>query len=202
MSPRTEGQFEEIREKSKDRILYAALELFAVNGYHATSVGAVAKHAGISKGLIYNYYESKEALLRSIVMMSLQEADSIFEEVASNDPAQMLENLLEMFYQKLGEKDELWRLIISLALQVGKFEFLEDIVKMKMEGFIGIFEDLLRKLGHQNPAEEAKVLSTVFDGLGIQYLILGDRFPGKDIKNHLIEKYCNVENVEKNNASL
>ena len=50
MSPRTKDQFEEIRNKSRENIEKIALELFAIKGYHATSVSQIAEKAGISKG--------------------------------------------------------------------------------------------------------------------------------------------------------
>jgi TetR/AcrR family transcriptional regulator len=52
--PRRPEQFEAIREKSREKIFSASLELFANKGYDATSIESIAKKAGISKGLIYN----------------------------------------------------------------------------------------------------------------------------------------------------
>ncbi len=49
MSPRTKAQFEEIRQKSRENIENIALELFALKGYHATSISQIAKKAGISR---------------------------------------------------------------------------------------------------------------------------------------------------------
>ncbi len=66
MSPRTEEQFEEIREAKKILIKQAALELFAIDGYYSTTIRLIAKKAGISKGLMYNYYNSKEEFLKEI----------------------------------------------------------------------------------------------------------------------------------------
>ncbi len=63
MSPRTQEQFEEMRESRRQQIMDAALELFAQEGYSHCSISQLAGHAGISKGLMYNYFESKEALL-------------------------------------------------------------------------------------------------------------------------------------------
>ena len=70
MSPRTEHQFEQIREARKHDIMVAALELFAAEGFHTTSISKIAARAGISKGLIYNYYSSKEDLIKSIIFSS------------------------------------------------------------------------------------------------------------------------------------
>jgi AcrR family transcriptional regulator len=66
MSPRTKIQFEEIRESKRRKILDAAVECFATTGFHAVSISDLAKHAGISKGLMYNYFSSKDELLKAI----------------------------------------------------------------------------------------------------------------------------------------
>ena len=66
MSPRTEEQFKEIRDQKKQKILDAALEIFAEEGYYPSSISKIAKKAGISKGLIYNYFSSKEELIKII----------------------------------------------------------------------------------------------------------------------------------------
>jgi AcrR family transcriptional regulator len=60
MSPRTKQQFEDLRKDRRQAILDAALTVFANNGYHSASVSMIAKEAGVSKGLMYNYFESKE----------------------------------------------------------------------------------------------------------------------------------------------
>lgn len=79
MSPRTKVQFEKIRQKSRENIENIALELFALKGYHATSISQIAERAGISKGgLLYNYFKSKEQLLDSIIAKVYDEIMRIF----------------------------------------------------------------------------------------------------------------------------
>lgn len=56
MSPKTPEQNKEIREKTRQQIIDAAFEQFASEGFSKTSVAAVAKKAGVSKGLIYHYF--------------------------------------------------------------------------------------------------------------------------------------------------
>ena len=79
MAPRTKAENLRIQEQSRQQILLAALQCFAELGYAHTSMARIAKEAGISKGLIYHYFDSKEALLDGIFQMMLQEADHIME---------------------------------------------------------------------------------------------------------------------------
>jgi TetR/AcrR family fatty acid metabolism transcriptional regulator len=50
----------------RDRILRAAVKVFAKSGFHATRVSEVAKAAGVADGTIYLYFKSKEELLVSL----------------------------------------------------------------------------------------------------------------------------------------
>ena len=51
---------------TKERIMEAALELFAQNGYLGTSMNDIAKQLGITKGALYKHYSSKQEILDSI----------------------------------------------------------------------------------------------------------------------------------------
>jgi AcrR family transcriptional regulator len=65
--PRTPEQFQEMRDATNAKIQQAATKLFARQGFPATSVQDIAAEAGISKGLLYNHYDSKDALFASIL---------------------------------------------------------------------------------------------------------------------------------------
>jgi AcrR family transcriptional regulator len=118
MSPRTPQQFEEIREEKKNLIMDAALERFAKDGYHATTISHIAKHAGISKGLMYNYFESKEALLKSIILKSILEIYNYFD---INRDGYLSEDEFEYFVRKISailkEKRSFWRLFFQILMQ-------------------------------------------------------------------------------------
>ena len=73
MSPRTSGQWEKIRQGKREAILDAALKLFANRGYYNTPISLIARDAGISKGLIYNYFDSKETLLYEIISAGMND---------------------------------------------------------------------------------------------------------------------------------
>ncbi len=54
------------RERRHQQILGAAEELFAIQGFAKTTVDEIARRAGVSKGLVYNHYDSKDELLRAV----------------------------------------------------------------------------------------------------------------------------------------
>ena len=62
----------EQKEKRRQAIIYAALELFVSKGYAATKVTDIAKRVNMSTGLLFHYFESKEKLYEELVCMGLE----------------------------------------------------------------------------------------------------------------------------------
>lgn len=63
--PRTQEAFEAMRQTTKQKIEAAALSLFARKGLSVT-VGEIARFAGVSQGLMYSHYPSKDALIAEL----------------------------------------------------------------------------------------------------------------------------------------
>ena len=57
-------------DERPDEILSAALEIFSEKGFAATRVEDIARRASLSKGAVYLYFESKEAMLKALVEQS------------------------------------------------------------------------------------------------------------------------------------
>lgn len=68
------------RGNTKKEILEAALELFSVQGFEATSISQIAGAVGIRKASLYSHFESKQAILDELVKEVLEQyaAHSIF----------------------------------------------------------------------------------------------------------------------------
>src|SRR5512137_1078887 len=109
MSPRTPQQFKEMREEKMTLIMDVALEHFANEGYFSTTINHIARHAGISKGLMYNYFESKEALLKAIIHKSIAEVLNYFD---IDRDGYLSEDEFEFFIRKINvmlkEKRSFW----------------------------------------------------------------------------------------------
>ena len=177
------------------RILDAAFKLVAKNGYESTSISQIAKEANISKGLVYNYFESKEEILKSLVNMAFNEGDSLMEEMMAVDDAKgTLRNIFAWFFEELRTRFEFWKLITELSFQIEKFQFVSKMLKKKMEEYIIIISDLLNQTGIENPENEARMLAAVMDGIGFHYLILKEEYPLDEMEDFLIGKYCTQQN--------
>jgi TetR/AcrR family transcriptional regulator, fatty acid metabolism regulator protein len=54
------------QEERRRQILDAAVRAFAKKGYHACRVSDIAEEAGVAYGLVYHYFESKDAVLEAV----------------------------------------------------------------------------------------------------------------------------------------
>jgi len=66
-----ERRFQRRKEERPAEITQAALEAFAEHGYAATRVDEVAKRAGVSKGLLYLYFKTKEELFKAVIRSAI-----------------------------------------------------------------------------------------------------------------------------------
>lgn len=69
-----ETQPDHIHDKRKEQIKRAALKIFAHRGIAGTKMSMIASEAGISQGLTYRYFDSKEELFTVLVQEALEEA--------------------------------------------------------------------------------------------------------------------------------
>ena len=63
----TKPRYRRRKEERPAEITQAAMETFAEHGYAAARVDDVAKRAGISKGLLYLYFKTKEELFKAVI---------------------------------------------------------------------------------------------------------------------------------------
>jgi AcrR family transcriptional regulator len=119
MSPRTPKQYEEMREEKMTLIMDVALKHFAKEGYFTTTINHIAKHAGISKGLMYNYFDSKEALLKAIIHRSVNE---VYKYLDIDKDGYLSEQEFDFFIRKinalLNSKKYFWQLLFQILMQI------------------------------------------------------------------------------------
>ena len=198
MSPRNPKQFEEIREKSKEKIIYAAFELFSTVGYWSTSISKIAKEAGISKGLMYNYFSSKENLLKAVIGKMVTIIADIFTLDDQASPEEKMHQFFNKLFSHIENNGSLMRMMLKIGLQVGHFEFVNKTMTTQYGAMINKIEVVLKDLNFDNPKNEALLLGATIDGIIVQSLLFGDDYPLAEIKNELIKKYTTTQKSDSN----
>ena len=81
-----EPRFQRRKEDRPAEITQAALAAFAEKGYAATKVDEVAKRAGVSKGLLYLYFKTKEDLFKAVIRSFLSpRIDALISNIEETD---------------------------------------------------------------------------------------------------------------------
>ena len=188
--PRTKQQNEEIRNKTRRLILDNSLKLFANKGFHGTSISDIAKAAGISKGLAYNYFESKEKILNAIFEEAIN-SGSILEEQLKNitDPYEKIAFIIQAMFDYIRNEEEFWRLYFAMSLQPEIFETSQTVNIKFAQMYLTIIEKLFKEVGIKESTLEARLFFAGLDGLGLQYFFYRDKFPFEKIKKYYLHRY-------------
>lgn len=128
-----------------DEVLDAATALFTSRGYGATSVEAVARKAGISKGAVYLYFPSKQAILEGLVKRALAPVAGSFTGLAATPPGNAREaigKLLIMVGAQMGRPEVLAvpRIILHEALAAPEIAemFRTQVLDLTLPALIGL----------------------------------------------------------------
>lgn len=190
MTPRTENQFEEIRETKKTLIVDSALHLFAEHGFHATSIRQIAKKAKISKGLMYNYFESKEELLKEIFKKGVDEILVFFNR---NHDGEITKEELEFWIDKTTEimlkNLQFWKLYFSLMMQPAVMKYVEKDFMKLFEPMMNMLLVYFEKQGYKDPMVEMRLFFAILDGIGLHYIIDPEHFPLNKAMKRIKEIY-------------
>ena len=192
MAPRTEEQYKEIRHEKRQLIMNTTLELFALHGYESTTINQIAKRANISKGLLYNYFESKEDLLEAILNKGIDEMMEIFD---PNKDGILEVSEMEFFINesfKMVEKNRVfWKLYMSVSLQPSVFKLIEKRIEELYQPIMKMTANYFQEAGFENPLIDTIIFGALMDGITMDYVMKPDLFPLEHIKKELINRYCN-----------
>jgi len=189
--PRTKEQFEEIRKGSRQKILDAALEVFAKQGYHSSTVDAIAKTAGISKGLLYNYFKSKDDVLNEL-MLGMMEV--LMFEIMPLKPGEKFRkediiNFINTGIDLVLAKPYYWKLYFSVALQPEVMVMVFDKMMKMVQPYLSAVTEFYREKGIENPEVMMRYLSAVMDGIQFHCMIDPKTFPAEEVKKLLIKQF-------------
>lgn len=130
-------------EARPEEILEAAAQVFMEQGYAATKLEEVARRAGVSKGTLYLYFDSKEALFKEMVRARLVVGVAAAEERFAQHTGtarQALEELIRAWWQSL-DKSGMCRLSQLVTSEMHKFpelgKFYHDEVTRRARRLVG-----------------------------------------------------------------
>lgn len=190
MSPRSEEQNRKLREESRARILDAALELFARHGYEATSVRMIAGAAGVSQGLMYNYFGGKDDLLRALFERSIRDVRESFARAGAGGGAEeRVERLVRAALGVVRENLRFWRLSYGVRMQGAVLAGLGGALHEWAAEIVATLEGLFRDAGTDAPETEAAILFALIDGVAQHYALDPERYPLDAVADRIVLHY-------------
>lgn len=201
-----------MRDQSRERILTAALRLFAQRGYTAATVREIAASAGVSQGLLYSHYLGKEELLRALFQRSMDDVRASFAAAASAPPGppsppvrgrrspgggptagnpqvSPLDILVRNSLDILKRNIDFWRLSYGIRMQTGVAEALGPDLAAWTREILATLEGHFRSIGARQPALEAALFFAAFDGLCQHYVLDPRHYPLDEIARTLVARF-------------
>ncbi len=184
-------------EVTKNQILDAAEAEFAVLGLGAARTEAIASQTGVTKAMIYYYFQSKEELYRAVLERCFTQSLAVMEQLQLDylAPEAALTRLLEQLLYCLSENPRIGSILTLEAIQnKGKYypKQLGDllygtIIKILEEGMTaGVFRQLDPRHAAINIVGTCAFYFTAQENL--KYLWPGKRMLGKDaLQQHATE---------------
>lgn len=167
----------------KETILNTALELFAKEGFNATSTSKVAKKAGVSEGLVFKHFTNKAGLLDAILKEGEKQFKLIYADVVmESDPLKRIKKLINLPFQISEEDFEFWKLQYKLKWEIG-YDSTE-----KMKPLADSVTNAFEQLGYTSPSLEAELLLQTMDGVSTA-LIKNQVSDRKKLSKLIVQKY-------------
>lgn len=174
------------KENKKQEILEAAIRVFARHGIANTKMIHIAGEAGIGKGTIYEYFRSKEEIIRVAFQnfMSKMDAAGSAQLEKFTDPVDKLSHIVDGWMNILADSYEeskvlvdFWAHSMRFDNDLGEFD-LKDIVNNYRFFLAGIIEEGIAG-GAIKPVDAnamASIIIGALDGLALHWIIGRDLF--------------------------
>lgn len=131
LSPRNKHILEQIRDDRREEIKHAALKVFAKKGTTGTKMSMIAEEAGVSVGLAYRYFKSKDDLFHILVHELLEHASEELDSTKSllGTPLEQIQALTQNMF------DEENRYAFMFIHQVRKADNIPENVVHQLDQF-------------------------------------------------------------------
>ena len=156
--------FEKRKQKKKDGIRRAALELFQSHGFRKVSVAEIARKAGVSQVTIYNYFGSREGLIQDVIKWFIEGLLTKYLAVMAGDRpfSEKLEEIVLDKSRIIGEfQGEL--IVTYLRTDPEMRNFIEGITEKKIIPAVNAFFQEGIDQGYIDPKFSTEVIMAYFE---------------------------------------
>ncbi len=141
-------------EKTRDRILKVACEVFTEQGFHNTTIRDICQQAQVNVAAVNYYFKSKEKLYEEVCKyifgFSAENGDPRFKLGGNKTPEEKLKAFIRSFLSNILGKDQSNRREVIMGREMieptGAFNIvIKDMIKPRFQQLHSIVKDLLKK---------------------------------------------------------
>jgi len=154
-------------ESRRDELIAAAVRAFARNGYHGCRISDIAEEAGVSHGLVYHYFGSKEEILETIFRENWGVVAIAIGEIAATSNGSAIEEVRKIVSLMLHS----WRrdpeVVRVLVREIARSPQLQERIGDFQPGFDALTRVIERgqRAGEIDPSLDARVATFAVWGM-------------------------------------
>jgi AcrR family transcriptional regulator len=175
------------------KIQNVVAHLFARNGYHSTSMRAIARELGMNQSSLYHYFKSKENILFKLMNDAVDDALATLNEICAADlsPQEKLHEVLGFYTRYYAGDQE--RLIILINEMNSLSESNRRILVKKQRQYVHLLRSIINELaaGNQMKAVDPTVATFAFFGM-VHYTVKWYRKEGAIGIDELAESFSQI----------
>ncbi|MEU9704310.1 helix-turn-helix domain-containing protein [Streptomyces sp. NPDC047981] len=186
MSPRSPSVNEELRRRSRERLLQATVELVSERGYEATTLGDIAERAGSARGLISYYFPGKRQLLQSAVhrLMHLTLEEALEREPRTEDGRERMARAIDAILGLAVDRPVLMRTHMAGILQAEGFVQCPEQQRLAF-----LLRDTVTRYGAADVDADYPLLRALLMGAVVAVLLPGAPMPVARLRAELFQRY-------------
>ena len=175
---RSEEQNRIARERSRESILQAAVELFSERGVAGASIAEITGRARVAQGLVNYYFGGKEQLVAAVIDRWF---DMLFGLArAQGDADARLAGVIDSALMATAFALPLQRAVLAMQQQPSThrlFAEAEERHAAAVNAAEDTVRDMFRERGADDPAVEEIMLRTTLEGIVVKYAVYGGTYP-------------------------
>ena len=190
---RNQEKNNEIKDERREQILTAGLRLFASRGLAATKISDIAKAVGVSQGLVYHYFSSKDQIYAALIKHAF---DALIEaaewlEAQPISAADKIEMAIERMMAGLQQNEDTAKYHLLIAVARASDVTPREAKKIIRERSFVPYEIMTRifRRGQEegtvrpyDPEELAVVFWTLMKGLAVHKAVHGKAFKAPNVE--------------------
>lgn len=178
------------RERSREVILQAAIELFAERGVSGATIAEITRRAGVAQGLVNYHFGGKDQLIAAVidrwfeVLFGIPQVDGTADE--------RLAGIIDGALTATGYALPVQRAVFAMQQQPNTHRLYAEVEDRHSEQAMAsedIVRAIFRERGATDPALEEIMLRSTLEGIFMKYAVYGDTFPLEDARRWVHRLY-------------